>query len=59
MIESGGKVFADVEIPDTEVALTMAEFARVISANMSGRHSTQTQATVDLGIDWSTVSALM
>ena len=58
-IEGSGNVFADLGLADPEEALAKAELARAISAAITERHLTQTEAAVLLGIDQPKVSALM
>jgi predicted XRE-type DNA-binding protein len=57
--DSGGNVFADLDIADAEDALAKAELARAIGTLIAERRLTQVQAAVLLGIDQPKVSALL
>lgn len=59
VIESTGNVFADLGVANPEEAMIKAELGRTISAIVSGRHLTQSQAAEVLGVDQPKVSALM
>jgi predicted XRE-type DNA-binding protein len=52
-------VFADLEVPEPEEALVKAELAHAISAIVSARHLTQSQAAELLAIDQPKISALV
>src|SRR5947209_6393372 len=56
--ESCGDVFSDLGVAEPDDALVKAELARAISALVTARHMTQTQAAELLGIDQPKVSAL-
>jgi predicted XRE-type DNA-binding protein len=57
--ESSGNVFADLGIPNADVALAKAELAQHIRDIISGRKLTQAQAAELLGLDQPKVSALV
>ena len=56
---SSGNVFADINLPNPEVALTKAKLVRRIRDLMTQRKLTQAGAAVLLGIDQPKVSALV
>ena len=56
---SSGNVFADLEAPHADEALTKAELARRICAILSERQPTQARAAALLGVDQPKVSALV
>ncbi|MCC6155120.1 MAG: XRE family transcriptional regulator [Candidatus Hydrogenedentes bacterium] len=58
IVKSSGNVFADINVPNPEVALAKAELAFRINAIVAARGLTQTEAGKRLGIDQAKVSAL-
>lgn len=56
--ESGGNVFADLQVAEPELALAKAELAQQITAIIRGRHLSQRKAAEVLGVDQPMVSAL-
>lgn len=56
---SSGNVFADLELPDANLALANAELARRIGALLVERKLTPAPAAAVLGIDQPKVSALV
>ncbi|MCC5625255.1 helix-turn-helix transcriptional regulator [Nostoc sp. CHAB 5715] len=56
---SGGNVFADLGLPNSEERLVKAELARKISEAITFRKLTQVQAAELLGIDQPKISALV
>lgn len=57
--QSSGNVFADLELEEPEVALMKAELARAVSAIITAKNLTQTQAGQLLDIDQPKISALI
>jgi predicted XRE-type DNA-binding protein len=57
--ESGGNVFADLDVPNPEETLAKAELARRIAEIIAERKLTQTGAAAVLGVDQPKVSALL
>ena len=55
---SSGNVFADLNLPNPEEALTKAELARQINHVIKRKKLTQKQAALLLGIDQPKISAL-
>ena len=59
-VESGsGNVFADLGLPDPDLALAKAELVRRIRYLIAGRKLTQARAAEVLGLDQPKVSALV
>lgn len=56
--QSGGNVFADLNIPNPEEALAKAELARQINNVIKKKKLTQQKAALLLGIDQPKISAL-
>ena len=54
-----GNVFADLDLPDPEIALTKAELVQHIRASIRRRKLTDAKAAKLLGLDESKVSALV
>jgi predicted XRE-type DNA-binding protein len=59
VIESGGNVFADLNVPNAQESLAQAELARQIGQLIADRKLTQVKAAALLGIDQPKVSALL
>ena len=57
--ESGGNVFADLDLLDADEALTKAELARRIAEIIAAAKMTQARAAAALGIDQPKISALV
>ena len=57
--EGSGNVYADLGLPDPEVALAKAELALRIKAVIEQRRLTQVEAAKLLGVDQAKVSALI
>ena len=57
--KSNGNVFADLNVPDPENALTKAKLVSAICRVIEERQLTQTQAAKMLGLDQPKISALM
>jgi len=59
VIESGGNVFADLNVPNAQESLAQAKLARQIGQLIADRKLTQVKAAALLGIDQPKVSALL
>ncbi len=59
VIESGGNVFADLQVADAEEELAKAKLASHIRHTVQQRRLTQVQAARLMGLDQPKVSALM
>ena len=57
--EGSGNVYADLRLPDPEVALAKAELALRIKASIKQQRLTQVEAAKLLGVDQAKVSALV
>lgn len=56
---SGGNVFADLGLPNSEEALAKAELAQKITLLMQAKRLTQVELAKKLGVDQPKVSALV
>jgi predicted XRE-type DNA-binding protein len=57
--EGSGNVYADLGLPDPEVALAKAELALRIKASIEQQRLTQVEAAKLLGVDQAKISALV
>ena len=57
--EGSGNVYADLGLPDPEVALAKANLALRIKVSIEQQHLTQVEAAKLLGVDQAKVSALV
>lgn len=58
-VEGSGNVFADLGLPEPDLALAKARLAEVIDDTIQRRGLTQSEAAEVMGIDQGTVSKLM